>query len=217
MKTRIIYIALSALILTGGFLGIKKLTSTAASQTTTVDVQQQHESDRIQILQNTALRASDWKLVVVAIEQEKSCAEVRGKHGKDTPSAEMIKALVDLLDWERPRSSMNLGSIITDNHPGQKTYYPAIWALAAWKEFAQPAVVDVLESENPDSIKWQNAFTVIRQDFGYEDAKVAKFFGAQATQAKSEEGRKRLLSAADRALAEKKKLEDARLRDSKKP
>jgi hypothetical protein len=92
----------------------------------------------LQILQDKKLRISDPKMVVDAIEREKS--------SPDSSTAELIPALVDLLDFERPKSSgriiSNLNGVPLDvivDTPTSYTYYPAVWALIALKDESLPA------------------------------------------------------------------------------
>lgn len=104
MNTRIFYTSLSLLCLLGGVVMLKS-TSTVSSQISASKPADHAQSDRLQIIQNKAFRQQNWETLVNAIEQEKSYVEVRGLNGKDEPSADMITALVGLLDWERPKTS----------------------------------------------------------------------------------------------------------------
>lgn len=105
--------------------------------------------------------------------------------------------------------------MITDDHPSQKSYFPAMWALIAWGDFAIPSIIEILETEDPDSLKWKNGISVIRNYFRFDDSKAAEFLLSKADFAKSVKGTNRLRKAAQLILAEKEKLEKSRMKESK--
>ncbi len=223
MKTRIIIAVIAVVMVVGSFFGLRSLTEEVSSQGVAPNHDLQTSSGRLKILRDKDLRTKNWELLVQAIEKEATNFTGRsGQSDLEIPSNEMIAAMIDLLDWERPRPSERVVTgvdgvkidVLMDSAPNRTASYPAVWTLVAWKDLAIPAVIEVLETNDPKSVKWNSAFTVVRQKFEFDGIQTSNFLTVEAAASSTETGKQRLLAASRRALQLQKELDDARVRDS---
>lgn len=106
-------------------------------------------------------------------------------------SVDLLSALIDSLDFEQPKRSPEF-----DASSGQP-FYPAVRAIASMRKPVLPWLVEVLENENPDSLKYKNALSTVRLILHGDDMAAFNYLQAQAVAASTDNGKKRLLSAAD--------------------
>lgn len=152
-------------------------------------------SDALEVLRDKSLRTTEPRRVIAAIEEV--TARVASTESKSIPS-EVLSALVDLLDFERPDKGTIEGYDITE---GQKVY-PVMGALVYMSYMRKPvlpALVDVIENEDTKSVKSQNALKVIQEIVG-NGTLTFNFLLVQSGNAKSEVGEERILSAARSVL-----------------
>jgi hypothetical protein len=153
-------------------------------------------SDGLTTLRDRKLRTSNPQKIVTAIEEVTAPFRARPVSATESIPSEVLAALVDLLDFERPGSTDNSEFDLT---AGTKVY-PAMSSLIFMREAVLPSVVGVLQNEDPKSVKSQNALSVIRAIHGNDNIKTFNFLQAHAENAMSEVGRQRLLSAASSLL-----------------
>jgi hypothetical protein len=192
---KIFYFVLLAFVIVGGSL-MAQLTNRVSSQEVV-----SRPPDGLETLRNKSLRKTDPQKVIDAIGEVTAPFRARPVTSTDAPPAEIMEALVDLLDFERPKNEKNLEF---DPSEGTKVY-PVMRSLFFMRKPVLPFLVDVLENEDSKSVKSQNALRVIRDILEADDTKTFNYLQVQAGSAKSEAGKQRVLSAANNILKEQKK------------
>lgn len=153
-------------------------------------------SEGLATLRDRTLRTSDPQKVASAIDEVTAPFRASPVTSTEPIPLEVLSALVDLLDFERPDSKEN---IEFDLMSGTKVY-PVMRSLIFMRKAVLPALVGVLENEDRQSIKSQNALEVVKSILENDDIKTFNFLQVQAGNARSEVGKERILSAANSLL-----------------
>ena len=144
------------------------------------------------MLQNPGLKKTSPKELVTAIRTAKMLASANTFADSDTLSSpELLSALIELLDWEQPRRNDSF-----DPSYGLPTY-PAIDAIGVMRKPALPSLVQVLENEDPASLKAKNALQTIWLILHRHDVDTINFLRTEALTSKSSKSKERLLAAAN--------------------
>ncbi|MGB7068599.1 MAG: hypothetical protein WBD22_03835 [Pyrinomonadaceae bacterium] len=153
-------------------------------------------SDALAALRDRTLRTNDPQKVVAAIDEVTAPFRARPVTSTEPIPPEALSALVDLLDFERPNAKENIEFDLTS---GTKMY-PVMRSLIFMRNPVLPALVGVIENEDSQSVKSQNALRVVKRILENDNTKTFKFLQVQAGNARSEVGKERLLIAANSLL-----------------
>lgn len=121
--------------------------------------------------------------------------------------------LIKYLDYEdkaevlrtKPKTINGVTVITEQNDLSLSERYPATGALFQIGESALPALVKVIENEEPNSLKSQNALYAVQQIFVEDWLKAVLYLEKAAAESKNPDGSERL----QRAARETKKMWDA--------
>ena len=159
-------------------------------------------SGEIEVIKDNSLRKSDPQRVIKAIEEVTAPYRARPVTSTEPIPAEIVSALLDLLDFEIPGS----GNPDFDITAGQKVY-PVMRALTEMRAPVLTGLIGVVEEEDTASVRSSNAVAVIRRILG-DDVNASDYFRVNASASKTETGKQRLLSAAETVTDEHQKFQN---------
>ena len=189
------YVMIVGVAIVAGLLLIKYSSNSVSSQTAG-----SNESEALAILKNRSLRKTDPQRVIKAMEEVAAPYKARPVTSTEPIPDEVISALVDLLDFERPDRRDPMFNISAE-------VYPVMDTLVLLRKPVLPGLVGILENEDGKSEKSRNAVLVIRKLIS-DDVKASDFLRVEASGSKSETGKERLLSAAERISEEHLKFQN---------
>lgn len=201
MKIQLIYVAIFAFAIVG-LLIMNGETDVVLSQSPVENSPRQSENpeleELIRELRDRDKRKSHPKQLAELINRARIVVGANTFVYKETEtlspkvySQELLFALIDLLDWEQPRRR-------DDFDPAYgMAVFPAVDAIVAMRKSALPSLVEVIETERRESVKYQNALKSLRFILNRNDIEAINFLTVQASASKSRMGKKQLLSAAE--------------------